>query len=262
MLPLRFAIASSADLRGAAFEELRAAIVSAGGPNLAPLFLPNYVALYETVHLHVADVAWCPPLVARDLVRVAAADPIAAVMRGGAEHYYSVIVAHADASVRTLADVGHARFGWVSRLSAAGYIVPRRYLATMGVSLAHADERFFHTHAALARALLARDVDVIATYAARTATSFRLPEALRTQRILAAAGPIPGDVIVCGRRMDPPRARDLASALLDVRIDPSGPLSELLNASGFAPVAQDHFDPLSRWFDTSRDGAFRSFMLR
>jgi ABC-type phosphate/phosphonate transport system substrate-binding protein len=260
MMPLRFAIASSADLRDAAFDELRRAIVSAGGPNVAPLFLPNYVALFETLHLHVADVAWCPPLVARDLVRVAAADPIAVVKRHGVEHYYSAIVAHADAPVRTVADLSHARFGWVSRLSAAGYIVPRRHLASMGVTLKDTDERFFHTHAALARALLAGDVEVVATYAARTATSFRLPDALARHRILAAAGPIPGDVIVCSRRVGVDRQRLLARALRDVRIDPSGALSELLNASGFGPIAQDHFDALSRWFDTARDGAFRPFL--
>jgi ABC-type phosphate/phosphonate transport system substrate-binding protein len=251
MLPLRFAVTASGELGDAAFTELRAAIVRADGPDVAPLFLPDYNSLHEAVHLQVTDVAWCPPLVARDLLRVDAAEPIVTVERGGADHYYSAIVVRSDSPLR-LAELGTSRFGWVSRLSAAGYIVPRRYLSSIGVNMARADERFLKTHAELAKALLARRVDTIATYAARTPTGFRLPEALRGERILGTAGPIPGDVIVFGRRSDALRARELGVALRRVRVAPFGSLAQLLNATGFGAVGFHHFDALARWFDPSK----------
>jgi ABC-type phosphate/phosphonate transport system substrate-binding protein len=246
MLALRFAVTASRD-SGDAFDELRDEIARADGPAVSPLFVPDYKSLHEAMHLQLADVAWCPPLVARDLLRVGAGDPIATVERGGRDAHYSAIIVRRDSEIG--GDLGTARFGWVSRLSAAGYIVPRRHLASLGVSFARATETFHRSHDELARALIARQVDVIGTYASKGAHGYVLPARLREQRIFATAGPIPGDVIVYGRRGAPELSRSLGAALQRVRLAPHGPLANLLDASGFGPVGFHHFDALARWFD-------------
>jgi ABC-type phosphate/phosphonate transport system substrate-binding protein len=254
---LRFAVATTPDLGGDAFEELRTMLSVAGGLAVEPVFVPNYVALYETVHLHAADAAWCPPLVARDLVRVAAADPVATVLRGGADHYYSALVTQHDSRIRHVSQIRAARIGWVSRLSAAGYVVPRDYLRSLGIELSELDERLFHTHGRLIHALLEGEVDVIGTYASASGGKFATSPLLEDARILGVAGQIPGDVIVVARPMTSRLGRALGAAFRAASIAPEGALAGLMNASGFGPVPPGHLDSLARWMERSVEGSFR-----
>jgi ABC-type phosphate/phosphonate transport system substrate-binding protein len=254
---LRFAVATTPELGGDAFDELRAMLAVAAGPDIEPVFVPNYVSLYETVHLHAADAAWSPPLVARDLVRVAAADPIATVLRGGIDHYYSALVAHATSEVRHVSHIENARVGWVSRLSAAGYVVPRDYLQSLGIEVDHLDETFFHTHGRVVQALLDGEVDVVGTFASANGGTFQTSPALAGCRILGVAGQIPGDVIVVARAVDPSVGRELGRALRHGPIDSSGPLAALMNASGFGFVPPDHLGSLARWMERSLQSSFR-----
>jgi ABC transporter, phosphonate, periplasmic substrate-binding protein len=262
---LRFAVATTPDLGGDAFDELRTMLSAADGPDVEPVFVPNYVALYETIHLHAADAAWCPPLVARDLVRVAAADPVATVLRGGMDHYYSALVAHERSAVRHVSHVATARVGWVSRLSAAGYVVPRDYLQSLGVDISALAEEFFHTHGRLIHALLDREVDVVGTYASAHGGRFFTSRALADQRIIGVAGQIPGDVIVVARVDGSGRSRgtetrigkELGTALRMAHVAPDGPLAALMNASGFGYVPPGHLEALSRWMERSLHGSFR-----
>jgi len=257
MSTLRFAVATTPDLGGAAFEDLKTLVALGGGPGLVPVFVPNYVALFETVHRHVADAAWCPPLVARDLVRVAAAEPIATVLRGGADHYYSALVALSGSRVRRVGEIEGARVGWVSRLSAAGYVVPRDYLQSLGVAVERLDECFFHTHGRCVEALLSEEVDVIGTYASAHAGSFRVSPALAGARILGVAGQIPGDVVVASRGLAAESRTRLGVALRRRSIDPAGALAALMNASGFGFVPPDHLASLARWMERAMSGTFR-----
>ncbi len=256
-MSLRFAVATTEELGLPAFIELAGMVARAGGPKLEPVFVPNYVALFETVHLHAADAAWCPPLVARDLVRVAAADPIATVLRGGTDHYYSALVSLGSSHVRRLSQVTASRVGWVSRLSAAGYVVPRDYLQSLGHDVEHIDETFFHTHGQTVRALLDGLVDVIGTYASAREGTFDLSRTLTGARILGVAGQIPGDVIVVSRSIAARTGRLLGAALRAHAIAPNGPLAALMNASGFGFAPPDHLDSLARWMERSIDASFR-----
>ena len=256
MHTLRFAVATSPELGHAAFDEL-ASLVARADVTIEPVYVPNYVALYETLHLHAAEAAWCPPLVARDLVRVAAADPIASVLRGGVDHYYSALVARDDSRIRRLAQIEEARVGWVSRLSAAGYVVPRDYLRSLGVEVEALDDSFMHTHARAVQGLLEGEVDVIATFASASEGSFRVSPALAGARILGVAGQIPGDVVVVTRAVSRAAAVELAGALRARPLVPGGPLARLMNASGFGYVPPDHLDTLSRWMERSIHTSFR-----
>lgn len=231
-----------------AFADLAARLVTSGAPALEPVFVPSYTSLTDTLNTLRADVAWCPPLVARELVRIAAAQPVATVMRHGADHYYSALVARAGSAFRTVRDLSRARIGWVSPLSAAGYVVPRSYLRSIGVPLAFREEHFLDGHAPLLAALDRDEVDVVATYAVREGLVFKV----RTRPdlvMLATAGPISGDVIVVARWVDPARTESLTNAFLGATADPSGPFTRLMEASGFGRVMPWHLDTLARWFD-------------
>jgi ABC-type phosphate/phosphonate transport system substrate-binding protein len=256
MHTLRFAVATTPELGGAAFDEL-ASILARADVTIEPVFVPNYVSLYETLHLHAADAAWCPPLVARDLVRVAAADPIATVLRGGADHYYSALVAREDSRVRRVVEIEGARVGWVSRLSAAGYVVPRDYLRSLGIDVDTVEDVFMHTHARAVQALVDGEVDVIATYASARDGSFQLSPALDRARILGVAGQIPGDVIVVTRGVSRDVRGQLGRALRARSLPPNGSLARMMNASGFGFVPPDHLEALSRWMERSIHASFR-----
>lgn len=258
MLPLRVAISPFEVTGSPAFVELAQILWRAGFPEVVPVFADDYAAVHDALHLYAADLAWCPPLVARDLIRVAAADPIATVVRrGGADHYYSALVTRRGSAIQRVTDAPRARVGWVSPLSAAGYVVARDYIASCGVPLLFRAESFHETHARLADALLSDRVDLIATYAALRNDRLCLPDALVDARLIGAAGPIPSDVIVASRGLPRETVTLVRDALLSARVPEGGPLATLLNAASFAPASPTHLEPLSRWVERSLAGSLR-----
>lgn len=243
---LRFAIATTPQAGASAMSEL-CAIFDKGGFALEPVFVRDYAALYDAVHLHEVDCAWAPPFVARDLARDGAADPCATVNRRGGTHYYSAIVG--KDTLRTPADI--TRFGWVSHMSAAGYLVPRAYLKSIGISFETREEKFFHTHARSMEALRMGIVDAIATYASADRASPdelpRVPHAFEGARVLATIGPIPGDLIVCSRALAPQTTARVAEILRATHIGERAALATLMGATGFGEVPPHHLDTLARW---------------
>jgi ABC-type phosphate/phosphonate transport system substrate-binding protein len=257
---LRFAITGSTETNAGAFTELRTAIVRAGGPDVEPLFVPTYASLYETVCAGLVELAWAPPLVAVDLQRVQAATPAAATMRSGGSAYYAALLTRADSDVAHVGQIGGTRVGWVSKLSAAGYVVPRYYLRSLGMHLddLFSDESFHATHAKLAEALASKTIDVAATYASLHGGSF-LPAPTRVPvRVLATAGPIPGDVVVVSSRVDEAQKTTLAAALARCTFPEEGPLQRLMSVERLVPAPRGHLTPLSRWTARAEHGAFRT----
>ncbi len=223
--------------------ELRGLLASADDCDVEPIFVPNYGALYDAIHLHDADAAWCPPLVARDLQRDGAAEARLCIVRNEQVSYFSAIVG--SPSLHTPSDI--KRFGWVSRMSAAGYLVPRSYLSSIGVDMTERDERFFHTHARSMAALEAGVVDAIATYAVRVGGEVRVPHAFAAARILATMGPIPGDVIMLAHSIAPVRAKAMVDALRHAMLEPDSAITELVGATSFGDVPVGHLESLGRW---------------
>ncbi len=252
-LPIRFALATTPQAGDKAVSELRQILASAVDCEIEPVFVASYAALYDVMHLHNADVGWCPPLVARDLQRDGAAEPRASIVRNGSVNYFSAIVGsehlHAPADIK--------RFGWVSRMSAAGYLVPRSYLASIGIDLADREEHFFRSHARSMSALQAGVVDAIATYAVRDPELLPngahkeayVPHAFAGSRVLATMGPIPGDVIMVARTLDPARATALSNALHGASLKPGDAIATLMGMSSFGGVPHGHLESLSRWIE-------------
>jgi ABC-type phosphate/phosphonate transport system substrate-binding protein len=159
-------------------------------------------------------IAWAPPLVAHEILRQRLAAPIA--VADAASDYAAMLVG--SASVECLADIARQRVGWVSKLSATGYQIPRLYLESFGLDLSSlfASERFYGSHEAVARALAAGEIDVAATH------SGRLLDVLRSSRarILTSVGPIPADVIVASPGLAGDVREAIALALLSSTLGP------------------------------------------
>ncbi|HEY1956385.1 MAG TPA: PhnD/SsuA/transferrin family substrate-binding protein [Polyangiaceae bacterium] len=241
---VRFAMATTPQIGDAAVRELRD-IFGREHIEVEPVWTRDYGALYDAVHLHEADVAWAPPLVARDLRRDGAAEPCAAVVRKGGLHYFSAIVG--TESLSSPKEI--QRFGWVSRLSAAGYLVPRGYLTSIGVSVDFREERFFRTHQRSMAALAAGIVDAIATFAVQEHAGETpiVPHAFDGARVLATIGPIPGDVIVVSSTMPRETASRVGALVREAKLSETSAIAELMGAEGFGAVPPGHLEALGRW---------------
>jgi ABC-type phosphate/phosphonate transport system substrate-binding protein len=251
MRTLRIALAAEPASAEKAFAELRARVALSSGVRLEAVYVPNYVALFEVVEDDPALVAWVPPLVARDLERSGAVVPLVIAARRGATSYYSALAVHDESPIRTVGEISGRRVGWVSKLSAAGYVVPRWYLQSLGYEVdgLFGAEKFHGTHERLAGALDSGAAEVIATHAvfdpARRA--FVLPARASRARLLATAGPIPGDAVVAGREVPFAARTALQRGLLALRPLRDGHLRRFMEVDRFEPVLDGHFDPLARW---------------
>lgn len=245
----RFALAVPEDAGNTlAIDELRAALAEASLLALEPIFVPTYAALYETMGAGRADLAWAPPLVARDLSLAGLAGPLVAPVRFDESAYHAALVVLPSSPLVHVEDLRGARVGWVSKLSAAGYVVPRGHLRALGIDPAtfFASEALLGSHAAVADALVRGAIDVGATYAAvRREALLAAPET--PTRIVVSAGPIPSDVVVIASGTDGARADALSEAFIRVRPRPRGALRRLMKVDRFVAVGADHLAPLAPW---------------
>jgi ABC-type phosphate/phosphonate transport system substrate-binding protein len=159
-------------------------------------------------------IAWAPPLVAHQIVRQNLGWPLAVASTGA--DYAATLVGRP--SVESLADIARRRAGWVSKVSATGYQIPRLYLESFGLDLSSlfASERFYGSHETLAQGLLSGEVDVAATH------SGRLMEVLRGSRarILTSIGPIPADMLIASMGLGADLREAIAFALISTTLGP------------------------------------------
>lgn len=246
----------------AAFDELNQVVVREGGPALVPRFVPSYAALYETLAAGEAETAWAPPLVARDFVRAELATPIVVATRNDEVTYYSALVVPLRSRLLHLGDLVQSRIGWVSKLSAAGYVVPRWFLQSAGYRLdsLFSSEELVGSHSGLGEALALSRIDVAATYASVRGEAFMTADLGMPLRILGVAGPIPGDVIVARCDLQRETREALVRALVQGRFEPHV-LRKLMNTERFAPAPSNHLAPLAEWEARAENAALRTLVL-
>lgn len=202
-----------------------------------------------TVHL-----AWMPPLNALEVTRSGAATATLCSVRNGKSSYHSVLFTRRLTTVRTLPDLEGCHVAWVSRTSAAGYVLPRLRLSAAGLDpdTLFRRETFHDNHAQVARAVFAGEADVGATFAVFEPRTGRIVRAgweeagvpLDGAHPLITTGPIPSDAIVLSSKMPAVIAREMTSALLQLPRRVPGPLRTLLGADDLVPVRSSHFDEL------------------
>lgn len=210
-----------------------------------------------TVHI-----AWMPPLVALDVARTGAASVALCCVRGGKSSYHSVLFTRRMTAVRTLPDLDGRHVAWVSRTSAAGYVIPRLRLVAAGLSpdKLFRRETFHENHAQVARAVFAGEADVGATFAVFEPRTGRIARAgweeagvpLDGVHTVITAGPIPSDAIALSSKMPAALAQEMTAALQQLPRRAPQPLRALLGADDFAPPQVTHFDELRSLVDGAR----------
>lgn len=182
----------------------------------------SYAALAADLREGRVDLAWAPPLVCVQVEREGGRG-LVQFERGGATTFRAAFVCRASQplELHSLAGVSVA---WVDKESAAGYLLPCRYLQDTGLDLARAfsSELFAGSFAAALEALLSGKVSLTTVFASAASAApmtglDRLPPALRDQlRIIGYSGEAPNDGIVASAALPEPtfqlvRARLTAS---------------------------------------------------
>ncbi len=189
----------------------------------------SYDELGKHVREGAIDVAWLPPILFARLEEDGIVEPVVCAERGGRDAYLSLLVSRRGGDVRMLGDLRGCRVGWVDPLSATGYVVPRMRLQgrfPLSEPL-FAQEMFFGSHAAVARAVVDGVVDVGATYGglAPDGTLDRGPfleagVSREDLHIVEAFGAIPPDVIAAHKRVGSSTTVLLATAFEAVSREP------------------------------------------
>ena len=257
---------------------------------LGTLFVPHhpasYAELFGLCERGELALAWLPPIATAKLQATGAVSVLALPVRRGAVCYRAALITH-EGGPSSLATVEGATVGWVDRESSSGYVAPRLFLAasSFDVKRLFARELFLGSHSAVVDAVLARRVQVGATYCSveahggsmppppmgstprGRAPSLRSPPASLPMgpwsgpdgkakpplRLLAATGPIPNDALIVSSQLRVDMRSRLLRWFLDLRDERAKRYSsDLFGASAFRVAAPEHFAALQQMLRAAR----------
>ena len=228
---------------------------------LYPQVLRSYGTLATQLSTGAIDVAWVPPLVAAEALSLGSVELIACVQRELGGLYHSVIFAKKDAGLNVLSDLTGKSIAWVDRQSAAGFVVPRRWLELSGLDPGNmfSRETFAGTHADVVRAVLRKQADAGATFAVLEPRSRKIvdagwlsvPEAGDQLTVVASAGAVPSDAIAISTRVGEDVRGDIEQALLALQPDERALAAEIFRSSGFERCAPTYVDMLKRLLEST-----------
>jgi ABC-type phosphate/phosphonate transport system substrate-binding protein len=233
----------------AQLDELCAALSSETRIQIIGVGVWYYHRLVEALDLGHVDVAWLPPILAAQAQIRGAARPIALPIRGGVTSYSTALFARENGRIRAVTDLVGVRAAWVDRQSASGYLLIRAHLRALGVDLerAFSTDRFTGSHEEVAAAVLDGSADVGASFVHLDPTDDRPIRAAwgdARVRLVALAGPIPGDVIAASTRLDAGRLERMRRALVESQRVREAAQS-LLGAEGFVAPRPGHLDAVA-----------------
>ncbi len=167
-------------------------------------------------------------------------------VRAGRWYYHSAFICRAEDPL-TLEKLRGSRAAWVAPLSTAGYLLPTRYLESMGLvpSQTFSEQRFHGTYRQALLAVLSGEADVTAfftthmeEYMVRALLAERVGQDERQLRPFAFTGPTLADGIIITHRLPEAEAARLVSAITAMSHD-EGSLAPVLapfDIQGFALV--------------------------
>jgi ABC-type phosphate/phosphonate transport system substrate-binding protein len=221
-------------------KELCAIVSEAADASISAFYADSYKELVEKIRREEVGMALMPPIPAIDLEDEGIASPLALPCRNESTSYYSALITR-EGRAKGIAELQGMRVAWVAQESAAGYLVPRMHLASMGLDVKtfFAHETFTHSHLGVVDAVVSGKADVGATFCTLDPTSKRVLNAgwtaadgskIRDVDVVATPGPIPNEAIVASTKVPAsvrsgitrwllapdPRARDLLLELFRV----------------------------------------------
>lgn len=219
--------------------------------------LGHYQSLLEAIEKGDVDVTWLPPILALQATAQGHVVPLALPVRKGVSCYSTALFVRHDSPLHTARDLVSARAAWVDRKSAAGYLIIRAHLRSIGIDLdrAFGVDQFLGSHDAVVRAVRQGDADVGATFAYIDPKTMLLPGHVAAHhagwgamnvRVLAHAGPIPSDVIAVSTRVPAPiRALLQRTLVYGQHIGIRQAAGALFRAEGFVAPQPEHLRPLT-----------------
>lgn len=222
-----------------------------------PQIVRSYADLEDTFIRGALEIAWTPPLVAAELVERKLASVCVISKRDSAAQYRSVIFVRRDSGRTTMGDLAGAHVAWVDPTSASGYIVPRAYLRDNG----HPPDELFAfetmagSHGAVARMVLAGEVDAGATFALFTAGLRTTIEAGWTEvdpkcaddvHVVVNAGIVPADCIAVSSRLAPDLQKQLADAFVGLTPEQRADFRKSVGAEAYERPPAGHGQSLRR----------------
>jgi ABC-type phosphate/phosphonate transport system substrate-binding protein len=231
-----------------------------------PYHATSYGDLAAAIRYGDVGIAWMPPIPAIELEEEGAATPLALPARQDSTSYYSALITREGRS-RPIADLHGMRVAWVDRESAAGYLVPRLHLASLGLDVKRffAQELFEHSHLGVVDAVVSGAADVGATFCTLDPQTNRVLTAgwtaadgstIRNVDVAATIGPIPNDVIVASTRVPASIRSAVARWLLAPDERSSDLFAELFQVRTFKVASPEHFETLRHAIRTSRARGF------
>jgi len=247
----------------ARLDQFCAALGAALGMPVSGLGVWHYHRLLEALEMGDIEVAWLPPILAGLAVERGRVLPIALPIRDGAAFYSTALFTRRDAPYKSVDDLRGVRVAWVDRRSAAGYLVIRAHLRSVGVDLERVfgADQFLGAHDAVARAVHDGEADVGATFAhfdPETGEVTRAGWQELDMRVIARAGPIPSDVLAIGMHV-PEALRSTLQAAFVTQSAPSvrATAKALFAAEGFLAPEPQHLAPLQALLKDLDDHAQR-----
>lgn len=245
-------------------QRLRELCVSASeraGVRLVPFIARTSSEIVQAIEDQEVGLAWLPPLAAIDAEERGLASPLVIPFRAQKTRYHAALIVRRGGP-RTLAELQGRRVAWVAKDSAAGYLVPRMFLAAHGIELEgfFGREAFHESHEKVVDAVVAGDADVGATFCGEVSGNepLRAPwldaqgRATRNIETLATMGPIPNDAIV-GSSALPPFARTaILRWLLSLDEAERARFVPILGTDAFRVPAPDHFTSLAHTVRAAR----------
>lgn len=241
----------------ALLEGFCSALSSASKLRVTAVGVGHYHTLLDAIEKGDVDVAWLPPILASLASARGKVIPIALPVRNGFCCYSTALFTRTESTLHSPRDLLNCRAAWVDKQSAAGYLIIRSHLKSLGIDLGRAfgSEQFLGSHSAVARAVMAGDADVGATFVyldpkSLGSTGHITPVSAgwgsARVRILAHAGPIPSDVIAVSARMTPAIRTQLQRMLVyGQSAVVRQAASALFGAEGFQAPMAEHLRPLT-----------------
>lgn len=234
--------------------ELCALASAAAGVRFEPVLTTSYDELASAIREGEVGLAWLPPIPTIELEARNAASVLAIPARRGATTYHSAFIVRRGGP-KTLAELRGRRAAWVQRDSAAGYLVPRMYLAAQGFDFLRffSRELFVHSHSGVIDAVVAGDADVGATFCdvdaatgkvVRSAWQDSQGNSIRPVEAIATMGPIPNDALVASSEVPAGARSALTRWLLTLDGRAKEIFEGLLGSGDFRVPATNHYDML------------------
>lgn len=247
---LRVAIATSID-PGVVMPKLAALCGvlerSLGRPTSGHLMI-SYEQLELFANADALELMWLPPLIAFRLVPSGVAHALAIPVRNGESSYATALFTRPDSDVTDLEALSGKRVAWVDRRSSAGYILPRALLAARGIAPdeTFGEQQMLGAHEKVVARVLSGAADVGATYVhLKDGEIVGSAWGDRKVRVLAVHGPIPADMLACGRSLSAQLRDELRELVLDDESELSKALCDMMQCDTFALPDPSHLDALA-----------------